>query len=259
MRLLILLALLALAPPAAAQIRDVAQVLRIEVLPGWRRADGVQVAALRFRLAPGWKTYWRRAGAAGIAPQMDWRGSRGLRSVTPVWPVPTVFGAPGALSIGFDRDFVLPLLIPAAGPGAIALRGRLDLGVCAEICLPAQVSVAAELPPGGRPDPAIEAALADRPARLRARASCRLAPGRDGLRLSAEIAVPPQGGREAVVFELPDPDMWVTDAAVTRRGGTLAATSELIGGAAGAGIDRSRIRITVIGTDGAVEIAGCAG
>ncbi|CUH40344.1 putative protein predicted to be involved in C-type cytochrome biogenesis [Jannaschia seosinensis] len=253
--LLVLLILLPL--PAVCERQDMRDAIRVEVLPGWRREDGIHVAGLRVRLAPGWRTYWRSAGAAGISPQMDWRGSRGVRSVTPAWPTPTLFRTAGALSIGYREDFILPLLV-ATGNGKARLEGRLDIGVCADICLPARLHVAADLPVRGTQDARLAAALTDRPRVIAAAAHCSLAPTEDGLALTARMDVPRQGGAEAVVFELPDPKIWVTDAATARDGTTLVARSELIGEAP-LSVDRSRIRITVIGTDGAVELRGCAG
>ncbi|SFJ03482.1 protein-disulfide reductase DsbD domain-containing protein [Jannaschia pohangensis] len=246
--------------PVRAQWTSVSEVIQFEVMPGWRRADGVHVAALRVRLQPGWKTYWRSAGSVGIAPQMDWRGSRNLRSVTPAWPTPKVFGTEGALSIGYDRDFILPLLIPAQGSGPIGLRGQLSIGVCADICLPAQVEISADLPAAGAPDLTIEAALADRPRRVNATARCNLRPIDNGFAMTSQIDLPSQGRNEAVVFEVPNASVWVTDAVVSRRGSELRATSELIAaGGGGFALDRSQVRITVIGTGGAVEIEGCTG
>ncbi len=259
-RLLAILVLLLLAAPLRAQPVAVSDVLSVEVLPGWREADGRHLAGLRVQLRPGWKTYWRNAGATGIAPQMDWRGSRGLRSVTPLWPTPTLFGPAEARSIGYTSDFVLPLEIVATGSGPVQLRGILDLGVCADICLPARVTVRAQLPAAGRHDPAIAAALADRPRRVEAPARCRLSPGADGLTLTGDLDVAPQGRAEAVVFELPDPSVWITDADVARQGRRLEARAEVIArGRAGLSVDRSRLRITVIGDRGAVEILGCTG
>ncbi|MEM7487532.1 MAG: protein-disulfide reductase DsbD domain-containing protein [Pseudomonadota bacterium] len=258
----LLLALVLAVPSAEAQQTWMAQedAISIEVMPGWRRADGDHVAALRVRLAPGWVTYWRSAGAAGISPQMDWRGSRNVVAVAPVWPKPKVLKSVGGRSIGYDRDFVLPLVIRSRGNGPIRLRGALDLGVCRDICLPAQVDVAADLVPGEAPDAAIEAALADRPARISAPVTCRLRPTPDGLALAGIVDLPPLGGREAVVFEVPDPAIWVTDARVARDGGRLTATSELmLGGGGPIAVDRSRVRITVIGETDAVEILGCTG
>lgn len=243
-------ALLLAAAPAAAQTTDVSRIIAVDVLAGWHGADGVQVAGLRVRLAPGWKTYWRSAGAAGISPQMDWRGSGNLRRVTPEWPVPTVWGRDGARSLGYDRDFVLPLLVPVAGPGPVRLRGMLDIGVCEDICLPARVRVAADLPAGGPVDPAVKAALDRRPTRVAAPATCALRPVQGGLDLAGEIVLPPLGRGEAVVFELPDPSVWITDSAVTRAGGRLRAVAQLIGAEGRpVSVDRAQVRITVIGPD----------
>ena len=255
----LLLLLLALSLPARAEVTDMSQAIAIDVLPGWRRADGTQVAGLRIRLAPGWKTYWRSAGAAGISPQMDWRGSGNLRSVTPMWPTPRVFGRAGTQSIGYASDFVLPLLIPAAGPGPVRLRGVLDIGVCADICLPARLEVAADLPAATATDPVIAAALADRPRRVAVRATCRLSPRPDGMTLAATIDLPRTGRSEAVVFEVPDPSIWITDATVARSGDRLQAVSQLVAQGGAVAVDRGRIRITVLSEDRAVEIDGCAG
>ncbi|MGB3689308.1 MAG: protein-disulfide reductase DsbD domain-containing protein [Jannaschia helgolandensis] len=246
--------------PATAQITDVSQVMELEVLPGWRRADGVHVAGLRITLKPGWKTYWRAAGAAGISPQMNWRGSDNMHSVTPMWPTPQVFRQGGSLSIGFDRDFILPLLIAPRDAGPIRLNGVLDVGVCADICLPARLSVAAVLEPLSSVDRRIEAALADRPRRLRAAARCQLRPTADGMSVTGQIDVPRQGTSETVVFEVPDPTIWVTDADTVRQGDRITGVAEmLVMGEGELSVDRSDILITVIGDRGAVEVMGCTG
>ncbi|WP_179378678.1 protein-disulfide reductase DsbD domain-containing protein [Jannaschia marina] len=260
-RFLLLAAALTLMTPfgARAQVSDVSQVISVEVMPGWRRTDGSHVAGLRIRLKPGWKTYWRTAGSAGISPQMDWRGSRNVRSVTPAWPTPTVFRQGNALSIGYDSDFVLPLVVQP-GAGAADLRGRLDIGVCADICLPARVQVSAVLPPAGATDTAISAALSDRPRQVAARARCFLRPIDHGFAITGQIEVPAQGRNETVVFEMANPNVWVTDSAVTRRGGRIDATAQLLAsGNRAFTVDRSRIRMTVIGSRGAVEVRGCTG
>ncbi|MEM9796117.1 MAG: protein-disulfide reductase DsbD domain-containing protein [Pseudomonadota bacterium] len=239
----------------------VSEALSVEVLPGWREADGRHVAGLQFRLAPGWKTYWRSAGSTGISPQMDWRRSRNAASVTPEWPTPIVSGPPGSLSIGYVTDFVLPIVVQAADPARpIQLRGRLDIGVCRDVCLPARFDVSGVLPVAGQNDPRILAALKDRPSQSSVRATCTMRPTPDGAVLTGEMRLPSLGGDEAVVFELPDPRLWVTDANVRRNGDMLSAQSELMLGGGGAlAVDRGQVRITVIGENGAVEVMGCSG
>lgn len=255
-----LLLVLLLASPAAAQTTDVSGAVAVEVLPGWRGADGVHVAALHVRLAPGWKTYWRNAGAAGLAPQMDWRSSRNLRSVTPRWPAPTIWGPPEARSIGYEDGFVLPLLVPAAGPGPVELRGVLDIGVCRDVCVPVRLRVGADLPAGGGVDPAIAAALDRQPRSVAAPARCAMRPVPGGLELRAAVAIPPLGPGEAAVVELADPRAWAAAAEVERRGGQLHLAAQIRGrGGRPVAVDRAGVRITVIGPDRAVEVRGCTG
>jgi DsbC/DsbD-like thiol-disulfide interchange protein len=263
MFLALLLALTAFLPAPPARAGTVADVIAVELLPGWRRDDGAHLAGLRVTLAPGWRTYWRHAGSAGISPRMDWRRSRGVASVTPRWPAPRAFEGPGGLSLGYEDGFVLPLVVrPSRSGGAIRLRGRLDLGVCREVCLPVGLEVVGRLPIGGAPDPRIVDALSRGPRPSDARATCRLRPTADGLSLEGEIEMPafgPRGAPEIVVFEPPDPEVWVTDAVVARHGRHLTATAELMPpDGRPLAIDRGRIRITVIAGDRAVEIAGCS-
>ena len=59
---------LAIVTPASAQILEngLSDVVNLSFLPGWREADGTHVAAIKFTLAPGWKTYWRAPGDGGF-------------------------------------------------------------------------------------------------------------------------------------------------------------------------------------------------
>ena len=256
----LIVAFLLLADPVAAQgPRTLSEAIAVEVRPGWREADGRHVAGLAFRLAPGWKTYWRAPGALGISPRADWRGSRNARAVAPVWPRPRVLRQPGGQAFGYASDFILPLVVRPRDPAVpVRLRGRLDLGVCAEICVPVRLQVEAVLPLGGEPDPTIRAALADRPATAPGSARCRVAPAATGVRLTVELPAPPLGGAEAVAVELADADLWVGDAATTRRGGVLRAEVAVMSRSHGpVALDRDGIRLTGIGRDRAVEAVGC--
>ena len=41
---------------------------------------------LQLRLTPGWHTYWRTPGDAGISPTIDWQGSESLGGAAIAWP-----------------------------------------------------------------------------------------------------------------------------------------------------------------------------
>ena len=251
----------ALAQPASAQT-DVAHA---EFIPGWRQADGSHVAGLLIDLSPGWKTYWRSPGDAGIPPRFDWAGSRNIASLQPVWPTPKAMDQNGMTSIGYPGDVVIPLVIrPDIASDRMALSGRIELGVCKDICVPAALSFSGELTANGTRDTRIVAALADQPLSKRAArvsaVTCSASPVRGGMALTAEITMPPAGGPEFVVIEPTNPSIWVAEAKTHRTGQKLTATTEMshVEGAPFA-LDRSGLRFTVLGRDYAVDIVGCTG
>lgn len=252
---------LGLALPLAAQSTVPATG---EILPGWTRADGSRVAAIRIKLAPGWKTYWRSPGDAGIPPQFDWSGSGNLRGLDVTWPAPRIYPQNGMQTIGYKDELVLPLIIaPRKSGKPVKLRAQMDLGVCKDICMPFNLSLKATLSESTtKPTPAIAAALAARPysaseAGVRA-ATCGLRPTEDGLEIKATLRMPATGGREVVVIEPGQPDLWMSQTDVARKGGTLVATGDIVPPRGKAVVlDRSAIVITVIGQKQVVEIKGC--
>jgi DsbC/DsbD-like thiol-disulfide interchange protein len=252
----------ALALPQTARALD---VIAGEILPGWRLADGSHMAGLRLTLAPGWKTYWRAPGDAGIPPRFDWNGSQNLRAVEIAWPVPQIFDQNGMRSIVYADEVVLPLHVHPLRAGApVRLDAEIELGVCEDICIPAALDVGGLLPADvSRPDPAIAAALAARPlsaaeAGVR-RVACSVAPGARGLRLTAEIEMPRAGRTAAAVIETGDPEVWVSEPDLDRvSSDRLAATSVLEHMEGGAfALDRGALRITLLGAGVAVDIQGC--
>lgn len=260
MRLILALALLA-TPALAETPPDPADLARLEVLPGWRTAEGRHMAGLRITLAPGWKTYWRAPGAAGLAPLFDLGASEGVAAAEPRWPVPEVFHFNGMRSIGYHDAVTIPLDLTLAGPGPARLAGEIEIGVCDDICMPVRLPFSVDLPEDGRRDPVIAAALVDRPLtgeEAGAHATCTLSPAGDGLGLTVRLAMPELGPDEAVVIETSDLALWVSEADAVREGGTLVATAEALARDGGpAAVDRSDLRITVLAEGQAVDIQGC--
>ena len=252
-----------LALPAAA--KDLAQVVQGSVLPGWTTDRGTRMVALQVDLAPGWKTYWRAPGEAGIPPQFDWVGSLNLGAVRMHWPRPVAFDQNGMRSIGYVGRMILPIeLTPQQAGQAIELRGQVELGVCQDICIPVNLALSADLAGAGAPDAAINAALADRPRSAQSAglsaARCTVEPIRDGLRVTAELDIPALGGAEVAVIELMGRDVWVSEAETRRSGGRITATVDMVPPEAQPfSLNRSDIRITLIGAGQAVDLTGCPG
>lgn len=252
--------LLALPVPAAAQTLD--DIVQLDVLPGWRGDDGRHMAALRLTLAPGWKTYWRSPGDGGIPPQITLSGDSDVAVLAMHWPVPDVFEQNGLRSIGYADSVTLPIEVQTTQSGNAVLSGALEIGVCEDICVPVTFNFRAELPPRAERDTAILAALIDRPMTGReagaGAATCQVDPSPDGLVLTAVVDLPATGGTEAVVIETGDPSVWVSEPDTDRTGNRLQAMVDMVHVTGQPfALDRSTVRITVLGRDRAVELRGC--
>ncbi|WP_300513281.1 protein-disulfide reductase DsbD domain-containing protein [Aliiroseovarius sp.] len=242
---------------------DPDEAARVAMLPGWREADGTHMAALHVALGDGWKTYWRAPGDAGIPPSIDWSGSRNLASVSYKWPLPEVFEQNGLRTIGYQRELVLPIQITPRDPSApVTLKARVTLGVCRDVCLPKQSLLKVELPNPGAPDARISRAMGRRPDTAAeagvSAVRCQVTPSADGLEITAHLTLPRQGGKEVVVMETGNPEIWVSEAQVTRRGPTLTASAELVPPPGTPMVlDRSALRFTVLAEGRGVDVLGC--
>lgn len=249
------------AAPALAMTQD--DVLQAGLLPGWRMEGGHHMAGLAFALAPGWKTYWRSPGEAGIPPQFDWSGSTNVQAVRVHWPSPVVFQINGMQTVGYKGGVVLPLeVVPVDPAKPVHLKARVDMGVCNDICLPAEVALSGDLPAAGGKDAEIQAALNNRPesggqAGLSS-ITCAVEPIADGLRVTARIDLPARGGEETVIFENADATVWVSQSETSRNGASLTSVAEMVATSGTPfALDRSGVKVTVLGHGRAVEIDGC--
>lgn len=256
-----LLAALAGPGPARATTQD--DVLSAALVPGWQTDSGSRMAAVDLTLAPGWKTYWRSPGDAGIPPSFNWSGSQNVASVRIHWPAPSVFYLNGMQTIGYHDRLLLPIeVLPEDPARPVILSLKMDLGICDEICLPATVSLQSVLDAPGVPDDGIRAALAARAATAReagvTSVACTVEPIADGLRLTARLRLPDPGMTEVVAVETADPDIWVAESEASRSASELVAMTELVPpeGAPFA-LDRSGLTLTILAGGAAVEVRGC--
>ncbi len=272
LRLLALLLLLPLAAlGAAAQAQEVAgpgggaAAARLGVLPGWRQEDGRHVAALVLDMAPGWNTYWRVPGPAGIPPELDWSASRNLAALEARWPSPHVITKAGLKAYGYSGALIVPLVLtPERKEAPIELDLVFRFGLCREVCMPESARLRARLDPARRePDPRILAALEAGPASAAAAGvraiDCALEPTRRGFRLRASVELPPQGAPEALVVELPSDSLWVRSQRSRREGRALIAELDVRHiGEEPLVLERRQMRLTVIGARRAVSAGSCA-
>ena len=231
-------------------------------------ADGRPRIGLEIALEPGWKTYWRTPGDAGIPPSLDWSKSTGIAALETRFPAPVRFGEEGAWSIGYVEPVILPLDVTLVDPTRPA---TLDLdvlvGVCHDICLPISAHLTATLGGSAPVDPGAAARLAEARARLPVPAVEGVAPWVISLErdhdsvpaaLSATVAMPAEEEGEEdrcdVLVEGPNGD-WALPlpVKVAESAGREVWRFDLDGLPDGASIDGAALRFTIRAADRVVE------
>lgn len=115
---------------------------KARLLMGNKQEDGSYHAALDLKLEKDYLTYWRSPGGYGIAPSLNFEKSENISKTTIHWPSPHVFKKQGSYVIGYKNRLVVPLtLIPEKADEDIKLTLEAFLGVCAEICVPVDISL----------------------------------------------------------------------------------------------------------------------
>lgn len=224
------------------------------LMPGWTTPEGHRMTALHLTLEPGWKTYWRSPGDAGVPPRFDWQGSDNLGQVALHWPRPEAIESGGERTLGYHDSLILPIEVTPADPARpVDLRALVDFGLCLDICVPAQVALTAP-PPGAAPDPLIQDALATVPQQAPDQPRCQVDQIKDGMRVTAQFTTP----APEVAMELPRHPVWVSQPELSLRDGVLTAQADFVAETGKPfALDPSQLVLTLIDTASATEYRGC--
>lgn len=134
------LALFAATLPAAAGAtawQELAPGVRIRMISDdVRKPDGTTMLGLEIEMPANTKTYWRIPGEGGIPAEFDLAGSRGITTLDPVWPYPSIDRTGGYTDFVYFGPTVLPLTAHLEGD-APSLEADVTLGICSDICMPA--------------------------------------------------------------------------------------------------------------------------
>lgn len=126
--------------------QDFASKLRLIAPGGVPRNDGRFIAAIEIRMKSGWKTYWLNPGEFGFPPSIDFLASKNLADIEVLFPTPIHFKESDTLSIGYQSNIVLPLLIkPIDHNQPVYLNLTMNYGVCETLCVPASGQVTIQL------------------------------------------------------------------------------------------------------------------
>ncbi|MCB1500631.1 MAG: hypothetical protein KDK07_12715 [Bauldia sp.] len=122
---------------------------RVRLIAAGIGDDGQLSGGIEIMLQPGWWTYWRSPGAAGIPPVIDFAGSENLGDVTVSFPLPQRHDDGYGASNVYVDGVLLPFRAAVPDPSApVEMKLALGLGVCSEVCIPEHVEVALTIAPG---------------------------------------------------------------------------------------------------------------
>jgi DsbC/DsbD-like thiol-disulfide interchange protein len=166
-------------------------------------------AGIEIQVAPGWHTYWRYPGDAGVPPRFDFSGSQNLAAARVSYPAPRLIADEVSNSIGYERNVIFPVLVtPDRKDKPVKLHVVVDYAICEKLCVPAKGSAELTLTPGtSANDKALAEAEAQvpRPASAtEAGLSVKRVPAENGkmVHVLADVATP-AGKRVALFAEGP--------------------------------------------------------
>ncbi|SEL02997.1 Thiol-disulfide interchange protein, contains DsbC and DsbD domains [Bosea lupini] len=148
------LAALTLGAPASAQDAAVspwskAAYSSMRLIAGATAPSGKQRVGVEITMSPGFKTYWRSPGDAGVPPVFDWSGSENVGGLDVRWPTPERFDDGAGSGIGYVGDVVVPVSVQPIDPTRpVTVVLKLDYAVCDKICVPAKGEARLWLEPG---------------------------------------------------------------------------------------------------------------
>jgi len=131
---------------------------------GWFETDGVRLqlvtedapnaagemrGVVRIALEPGWKTYWKDPGDAGVPPQIDTASSVNVSGVEIHFPPPKRFETDNSPWAGYGAPLDLPVTFKVTDPAKFtAIDANVFVGVCKDICIPVQAKLSVTPDPG---------------------------------------------------------------------------------------------------------------
>ena len=246
-----------LTSPTLAQ--DLDEIIQSKLRPGWRIAKGIHMAALQLDLAPGWKTYWRQPGDSGLAPRFDFSQSEGVQTVEVIYPTPGISWLGGSRNIRYDTRVIFPLQLSVDNTADITLIGRIEIGVCRELCMPVTLNLSARLSAQAPVDRLIETARAAVPKPGAGKLTCAFSAAEEGMKL--EIVVPSsERPFDHAAIELDNQRLWIDTPKLERRDGRLMITAQIMTPTGQPmAIGREGVTTTLFAPNGAFEYRGCLG
>jgi len=152
--------LVAVAPHGFAQTYQGKELVRPELL-----ADTTAIVpgkpftvGLLLRMAPGWHTYWKFSGDAGLPTELKWKLPPGWKIGDIQWPIPLKTIDPGDIeTYGYENEVLLMQEITPPSKldnPSTKLSTEASWLVCEKICIPGGATLQLDLPVASTSQPA---------------------------------------------------------------------------------------------------------
>jgi thiol:disulfide interchange protein DsbD len=106
------------------------------------------LVGMDLKMEPGWHTYWKNPGEAGMATKIEWQLPPGVTAGEIQWPLPKKLPPVEVTTYGYEDEVMLivPLTLATNLPeGPLDLKANVSWLECKEVCIPASASVEAKL------------------------------------------------------------------------------------------------------------------
>jgi thiol:disulfide interchange protein DsbD len=126
------------------------------------KAGDTVLAGVDLKMEPGWHTYWKNPGAAGMATKIEWQLPPGVTAGEIQWPLPEKLPPAEVTTYGYDNEVVLlvPLKLAAdLKPGPLDLKAKVSWLECKEACIPGSGDVENTLNIGYETKPSDDATI----------------------------------------------------------------------------------------------------
>ncbi len=100
------------------------------------------------KMEPGWHTYWKNPGEAGMATKIEWQFPPGVTAGEIQWPLPEKLPPAEVTTYGYNDEVVLIVPLKLATdlkPGPLDLKAKVSWLECKESCVPGSQDVEATL------------------------------------------------------------------------------------------------------------------
>ncbi len=152
--------LVAVAPHGLAQTYQGKQLVKAELLADTNAVVPGKpfTVGLLLRMAPGWHTYWKFSGDAGLPTEMKWKLPPGWKVGDIQWPIPLKTIDPGDIeTYGYENEVLLIQEITPPSKlddSSAKLSTEANWLVCEKICIPGSATLQLDLPVASTSQPA---------------------------------------------------------------------------------------------------------